>query len=76
VFLSERMREARWQTHCWNNANPERFIPWEWVEEALIAYLRSDVLRIKRPQESAAQAARYMEYVVRIPGELRDYLEI
>ncbi len=63
----ERAR-AVWQQ--WNQEHPDRWAPWEWLEEALLAH-RAWRLAVGRGRNLRGTArARFHEFSQRLPQEL------
>src|SRR5437764_14689890 len=66
--------KARARVRRWNRKNPDRFVAWEWVEEAVIAKIRGDALVHRRPNDALEHLQRHREFTRRLPGDLVDRL--
>jgi hypothetical protein len=71
ILASGVVSKARAATRRWNRENPEQFVPWEWVEEAVIARIRDIIITATRGVEETEHYERYREFANRLPEELR-----
>lgn len=61
---------ARVAQEQWNEEHPDRKVPWEWVEEALLAW-RSWKEQVEyAPQEAKTAEDRYREFACKLPDAL------
>lgn len=64
------MRRARQVLEDWNQANPNRQIAFEWVEEMLLAWRQWKEWVYDAPQEALKHHERYQEYACKLPERL------
>lgn len=64
------VRRARVAQEQWNTENPERIIPWEWVEEMLLAWRSWKEQQGYAPQEAETAHGRYLEFAKKVPHQL------
>jgi hypothetical protein len=69
-FLDLSVRKARARLEMWNWEFPDRSIPWEWVEELILARHRWHVAMKESPQLAAVHDHRFREFAEKLPREL------
>lgn len=65
------VRRARVATEQWNEEHLERVVPWEWVEEALLAGRCWKEFAGHDPEQSERARLRYNEFARKLPAGLR-----
>lgn len=68
------VRRARVEVERWNGENPHRPIPWEWVEEALLAWRYWKELALTEPEKAIDHLLRYEEFARKLPQALCEEL--
>jgi hypothetical protein len=63
-------RRARVAMEQWNAENPDCWVPWEWVEEVLLAWRAWKEQTSYAPQDAMAHHQRYQEFVGKLPSRL------
>lgn len=63
-------RRARIAQEQWNSEHPEQFVPWEWLEEFLLAHRRAKECRSYALDEAREAQARRNEFIVKLPAAL------
>jgi hypothetical protein len=71
-FLEINVRKARARLEMWNWEYPDRSIPWEWVEELVLARHRWHAAIHESPRQAAALDSRFREFADKLPRELLD----
>lgn len=66
-----RVKRARAALEQWNAENPDRKMPWEWVEEALYAWRGWKEMVSYAPTEAEAAREKYEGFARRLPRDLR-----
>jgi hypothetical protein len=69
-FLEMSVRKARARLEMWNWEYPDRSIPWEWVEELVLAHHRWHQAKNESPRLAAAHDSRFREFADKLPREL------
>jgi hypothetical protein len=69
-FLDLSVRKARARLEMWNWEYPDRSIPWEWVEELILARHRWHVAMKESPQLASVHDHRFREFADKLPREL------
>lgn len=64
-------RIARQAQEKWNAEHPDRLVPWEWVEEALLAWRSWKEQQSYAPQAAEEARQRYEEFVCWLPVTLQ-----
>lgn len=64
------VRRARAALEAWNEANPGRSIPWEWVEEALLSWRAWKEAAHYDADLALKHLERNQEFVDKLPAEL------
>jgi hypothetical protein len=64
------VRRARVAQEQWNAEHPDQVVPWEWVEEMLLAWRAWKEQVGYAPQEAVACHQRYQEFARKIPSRL------
>lgn len=75
VLANERLSKARDLTRTWNR-HSDQFVPWEWVEEALIAAIRAEQFLGRDIDKGMEQVQRCREYANRLPATLRNRIGV
>ncbi len=63
-------RRARVANERWNQENPDRAIPWEWVEEMLLSWFAWKKQAHDAPEEALEHHNRYQEFAGKLPSRL------
>lgn len=74
VRVSAHLSKAKAISEWWNEANPHQFVPWEWIEEMLLANHRWHSLARQRSRKALDHYARFIEFKKRIPRKLTEDL--
>lgn len=64
------VRRARIAVEQWNAERPDRALPWEWMEEALLAWRAWKEQQTCNPQEAHEAWERYEEFERKLPLEI------
>lgn len=63
-------RKARNAQEQWNRAHPDRILPWEWVEEMILAWRAWKEQRGETPEEVRQFQYRYEEFARKVPNQV------
>lgn len=74
VRVSGEISRARAVVDWWNEDHPQRHVPWEWVEEMLLAKHRWHSLARQRSGKALDHYARYQEFSKKLPRPLVDQI--
>lgn len=64
------VRKAREVQAAWNAKHPDRLVPWEWIEEAMLAWRAWMELGQCDPERSRAACQRHNEFAAKLPDTL------
>lgn len=64
------VKVARKAQERWNAEHPECWVPWEWVEECLLAWRALKERASYAPSECKAERERYEEFARKLPGDI------
>jgi hypothetical protein len=74
VRVSGEISRAKAVVDWWNEDHPQRHVPWEWVEEMLLAKHRWHSLARQRSGKALDHYARYQEFSKKLPRPLVDQI--